>query len=421
MPPHDPFLFSVLSDHFREHPMNPIAQPRLLLATLVPLLLAAGLTGCGEEQKAQAAAAPQAQGTPVSVAAVIARAVQQEREFSGQLEAIERAQLRPRVSGYVDSVRFQPGSLVRKGDVLFVIDPRPYQAEVARLEAAAASSRVKAELAASELQRAKRLLADNAIAQREHDERAATARQLDAAARADAAALQTARLNLEWTSVRAPFHGRVGKAEVTTGNLVDGNTVLTSLVSANPMYVSFNGDEATYLQLGKLARSNPGALKIRVGLANEAGFPHEGRLEFVDNQIDPQAGSVRMRAVVDNADGLLTPGLFAKVQLATGSRDGAASTLVLERAIGTDQNRKFVFVVGDKQQAEYRPIQLGSTVGELRVVTAGLKVGDQVVVDGLQRVRPGAPLAPAVVPMDPVEAKAQAAAAAATASAPPAK
>jgi len=406
--------------------MNPIAQPRWLLATLASMLLATGLlslSGCGEEQKAQAAAAPQGQppGTPVSVAAVIARSVQQAREFSGQIEAMERAQLRPRVSGYIDSVRFQPGSLVKKGEVLFVIDPRPYQAEVARQEAAAASSRVRAELAASELQRAKRLLADNAIAQREHDERAATARQAEAAARADAAALQTAKLNLEWTSVRAPFSGRVGKAEVTTGNLVDGNTVLTSLVSANPMYVSFNGDESTYLQLGKLARSNPGALKIRVALANESGFPHEGKLEFVDNQIDPQSGSVRLRAVVDNTDGLLTPGLFAKVQLATGSRDGAASALVLERAIGTDQNRKFVYVVGDKGAAEYRPIQLGAPMGELRVVNAGLKVGDQVVVDGLQRVRPGAPLAPAVVPMDPAEAKAAAAAASASASAPAAK
>ncbi len=392
--------------------MKPNPTTRLLLSALASVLLLAGVTGCGQQQDAHAAAAPAGTGTPVSVAAVIARAVQQEREFSGQIEAIERAQLRPRVSGYIDSVRFKPGSLVRKGDVLFVIDPRPYQAEVARLEAAAASARVKAEQANSELQRAKRLLADNAIAQREHDERAATARQLDAAARADTAALQTARLNLEWSSIRAPFDGRVGKAEVTTGNLVDGSTVLTTLVSASPVYVSFNGDEATYLQLGKLARSNPGALKIRVGLANEQAFPHEGRLEFVDNQIDPQAGSVRLRAVIDNKDGLFTPGLFAKVQLATGSSDGAPSTLVLERAIGTDQNRKFVFVVGANKQAEYRPVQLGTTVGPLRVVTAGLKAGEQVIVDGLQRVRPGAPLAPEVVPMEPVASAASAASAA---------
>jgi len=376
-----------------------LAKPVALLA----LLLSLGLVGCGQEQAAQAAAGPAAAGTPVSVAAVIARAVQQEREFSGQIDAIEHAQLRPRVSGYINSVHFKPGSLVRKGDVLFVIDPSPYQAEMARLEAAAASSRVRADQAQSELQRAKRLLADNAIAQREHDERAATAGQLDASARADAAALQAARLNLNWTRVRAPFNGRIGKAEVTTGNLVDGNTVLSTLVSVNPMYVNFNGDESTYLQLGALARSNPGALKIRMGLANETGFPHEGRLEFIDNQIDPQAGSVRMRAVVDNSDGLLTPGLFAKVQLATGSPDGALSALVAERAIGTDQTRKFVFVVGDNKTAEYRPVQLGTSVGSLRVVTSGLKAGEQVVVDGLQRVRPGAPLAPEVVPMEPDE------------------
>ncbi len=390
--------------------MKPMSHPRWLLATLTAMLMAAGLSACGDEQKAPAAAAPQPQGAPVTVAAVIARAVQQEREFSGQVEAIDRAQLRPRVSGYIDSVRFQAGSLVRKGDVLFVIDPRPYQTEVARLEAASAATRVRADQAASDLQRAKRLLADNAIAQREHDERSATARQLDAAARADAAALQTAKLNLEWTQVRAPFNGRVGKAEVTTGNLVDGNTVLTSLVSANPMYVSFNGDEATYLQLGQRARNKPTELKIRVGLANETGFPHAGRLEFVDNQIDPQSGSVRLRAVVDNTDGLLTPGLFAKVQLATGSVDGTPATLVLERAIGTDQNRKFVVVVGPKQIAEFRPVQLGNVVGELRVITSGLKVGEQVVVDGLQRVRPGAPLAPTVVPMDPAATSASAAA-----------
>lgn len=381
-----------------------IVQPRLLLVALAAILSVNGLVGCGDKQEAHAAPAPAPQATPVSVAAVITRAVSEQREFSGMIEAIDRAQLRPRVSGYIESVRLKPGTLVHKGDVLFVIDQRPYQAEVARLEASAASSRVKSELAQTELTRAKRLLADNAIAQREYDERASTARQLEAAARADEAALQTARLNLEWTNVRAPFDGRVGKAEVTVGNLVDGNTVLTSLVSADPMYVSFNGDESTYLQLGKLARSNPAALKVHIGLANETGFPHEGHLEFVDNQIDPQAGSVRMRAVVNNKDGLLTPGLFAKVQLGQDSADGQPSALVLERAIGTDQNRKFVVVVGANKVAEFRPVQLGTSSGDLRVVTSGLKAGEQIVVDGLQRVRPGAPLAPQVVPMDPAQA-----------------
>lgn len=379
--------------------MKPIPYSSLSLAAMAVLSML--LSGCGKEQEAHAAAgagAPPAM--PVSVAEVIERAVAEQREFSGLIEAIDRAELRPRVAGTIDSVNLKPGALVKKGDVLFVIDPRPYRAEAARAEAAVAGSQAKADLAKTELERSKKLLADNAIAQRDYDERAANLRQLDAAARADQAALQTARLNLEWTTIRAPFDGRVGKAEATVGNLVDGNTVLTTVVSASPMYVSFNGDEATYLQLGKQARSNPGSMKLQVGLANEKGFPHEGKLEFVDNRVDPQAGSVRMRGLIDNKDGLLTPGLFARVKVGTPSTTGAQSALVAERAIGTDQNRKFVFVINDKNQAEYRPIQLGTQVGSLRVVSSGLKAGERIVVDGLQRVRPGAPVAPQVVAMD---------------------
>jgi len=368
---------------------------------LVILAAVALLSGCGKEQDAHAAPAAGAPpAMPVSVAEVLSRAVAEQREFSGLIEAIDRAELRPRVSGYIDSVNLKPGMLVKKGDVLFVIDPRPYRAELARAEAAVAGSQAKADLAKTEQERSRKLLADNAIAQRDYDERTANVRQLDAAARADQAALQTARLNVEWTTIRAPFDGRVGKAEVTVGNLVDGNTVLTSVVSANPMYVSFNGDESTYLQLGKQARANPAAMKLHIGLSNEKGFPHEGKLEFVDNRVDPVAGSVRMRGLIDNKDGLLTPGLFARVQVGTSSPTGAQSALVAERAIGTDQNRKFVYVLNDKNLAEYRPIQLGTQVGNLRVVTSGLKAGERIVVDGLQRVRPGAPVAPQVVPMD---------------------
>jgi multidrug efflux system membrane fusion protein len=390
--------------------MKPIPYQSLSLATLAALSML--LSGCGKEQEAHAAAgagAPPAM--PVSVAEVIARAVSEQREFSGLIEAIDRAELRPRVAGTIDSVNLKPGMLVKKGDVLFVIDPRPYRAEAARAEAAVAGSQAKADLAKTELDRSKKLLADNAIAQRDYDERAANLRQLDAAARADQASLMTARLNLEWTTIRAPFDGRVGKAEVTVGNLVDGNTVLTSVVSASPMYVSFNGDESTYLQMGKQVRANPAAMKLHIGLANEKGFPHEGKLEFVDNRVDPVAGSVRMRGLVDNKDGLLTPGLFARVQVGTSSPTGAESTLVAERAIGTDQNRKFVFVVNDKNVPEYRPVQLGTQVGGLRVVSSGLKAGERVVVDGLQRVRPGAPVAPQVVPMEAPEGGASGAAA----------
>ncbi len=348
---------------------------------------------------------------PVSVAAVLARPVADQQDFSGMVEAVDRADIRARVGGTIDSVRFQAGALVKKGQELFVIDPRPYQAEVARLEAATAASRIKLELAQTELSRAKRLVDEHAIARRDYDERASNVRQLEATVRADQANLSTARLNLEWSTIRAPFDGRIGKAEVTTGNLIDSSQVLTTLVSANPVYVSFQGDESTYLRIGGLARQQPSAIKVHVGLANEQGYPHTGKLDFVDNQIDPQAGSVRMRAVVDNRDGLLTPGLFAKVRVGVDLTQGASSALVAERAIGTDQNRKFVYVVNASNQAEYRPIQLGASLGELRVVRSGLKAGERVVVDGLQRVRPGAPVAPQVVPMEGTPSAGQAAAA----------
>ncbi len=352
------------------------------------------LAGCTPHAEAQAPAAPPA--PPVSVAAVVARTVVEHQEFSGRIEAVESAAIRPRVRGTIEAIHFKPGSMVKKGDLLFVIDPRAYQAEATRGEAAAQGSQARADLARTELERSKRLLADNAIAQRDFDERAASARQLEAAARADQAALATAKLNLGHSAVRAPFSGRVGKAEVTVGNLVDSNVVLTSLVSVNPVYVSFDGDEATYLALGSSARGGESAVKVRMGLANENGFPHEGRLDFVDNRIDPASSSVRMRAVVDNRDNLLTPGLFARVQIGATP---AASILINDSAIGTDQNRKYVYVIGEGNKAEYRVVQLGPVVDGLRLARSGLKTGERIVVNGLQRVRPGAPVAPTEVPM----------------------
>jgi membrane fusion protein, multidrug efflux system len=372
--------------------------PQRLSVAVLALMSIQLLSGCGAERPSHAASVA-APAMPVSVAAVIARPVSVEREFSGRVEAVDRAEIRPRVAGTIERMSFQAGSVVRKGDVLFVIDPRPYEADVARLEAAVEGMKAKSDQAQADLRRARQLLTDNAISQRDYDERASVARQTEASARAEQAALSSARLNLEWTRVRAPFDGRVGKAEVTMGNVVNGTQVMTTLVSANPVYVNFSGDEGTYLQLGKLARSSPGALKVGVGLANEQGYPHAGRLEFVDNQIDPQTGSLRLRAVVNNKEGLLTPGLFAKVRLSADA-NGVPSTLVAEKAIGTDQNRKFVYVVSAGNVPEYRPVQLGAATGELRVVTSGLKAGELVVVGGLQRVRPGAPVAPQEVSME---------------------
>jgi multidrug efflux system membrane fusion protein len=374
----------------------------LTLASAV-LLLLAGCSGGGEAQAAAPTGAPPA--PPVSVAAVVSRKVVELQEFSGRIEAVESAEIRARVPGTIEAVKFKPGAMVNKGDALFVIDPRSYQAEVARLEAAVASARAKAEHAAAEFERSKLLKADNAISQRDFDERSSNARQLAANAKADEAALATAKLSLEFSVVRAPISGRIGKAEVTVGNLVDSSVVLTSIVSLDPVYVSFDGDEATFLQVGALARKGGPGVKVQAGLAHETGYPHEGKLDFVDNRIDPASGTVRMRAVLRNADATLTPGLFARVQVGAEAGKGEA-LLVNDTAIGTDQNRKYVYVVGADNKAEYRVVTLGPLVDGLRVARSGLKPGERIVVNGLQRVRPGAPIAPEVVPMTTAAASA---------------
>ncbi len=371
--------------------------------TLVGLLAAAGLAGallngCADANSKDepAAAAPQA-GPPVSAAIVVEKPVAETQEFSGRLEAVEVVEIRPRVSGYITAVNFKPGAEVKKGDVLFVIDPRPYQAEADRAGAAASAARAKADLARLELQRAERLLADKAIAQREFDERASVQKELDAGARAAAAQSEAARLNLSYTRITAPIDGRVSKAEITLGNLVDASAVLTSVVSLDRIYASFDGDEQTYLRVGSRAqRSQPATVKV--GLTGEEGFPHEGKLEFVDNQLDANTGSVRMRATLANPDRTLAPGLFARVQIGSGAANKAI--LINDRAVGTDQSRKYVVVVGADSKAEYRPVTLGPVVDGLRVVRTGLKPGEKIVVNGLQRVRPGTPVTAQLVPMD---------------------
>ncbi len=244
------------------------------------------------------------------------------------------------------------------------------------------------------------MLADKAIAQREYDERAAELKELDANARAAAAQYDNAKLNLGYTQVIAPIDGRVGKAEITLGNLIDPNVVLTSVVSDDQIYASWDGDESTYLRVGAQAHAGK-PVKVRIGLATEDGFPHEGKLEFVDNNLDAKTGAVRMRAVFANTDNLLVPGLFAKVQIEAGSGASATSNALLidERAIGTDQSRKFVYVIGADNKAEYREVTLGQVSDGLRVVRSGLKGGEKIVVNGLQRVKPGATLAPQIVAM----------------------
>ncbi len=376
--------------------VNTLARP-LMAALALAGMAVLGLSGCdkavGKPQESVAGA------PPITAAAVLERAVADTQEFSGRLEAVERVEIRPRVGGFITAVNFKPGSEVRKGDVLFVIDPRPFQAEANRAEAAANSARAKAALAKLELARAELLLADKAIPQRELDEKASSLKELDADARAAQASADAARLNLNYSQVVAPISGRVSKAEITVGNLVDSSAVLTSVVSTSSIYASFDGDEDTYLRVGRLAQRG-GAVAVRVGLANETGFPHEGKLEFVDNRLDTGTGSVRMRASFANADHSLAPGLFARVQLGGDESAPSKVALIDERAIGTDQDRKYVFVVGADGKAEYRQVLLGRPVDGLRVVRQGLKAGEKIVVNGLQRVRPGAPVAATLVAMD---------------------
>jgi multidrug efflux system membrane fusion protein len=378
--------------------MKTMARPVVLAlgAAGVAAAFASALAGCSDATGKATDAPVVAGGPPVSAAAVVEKPVAETQEFSGRLEAVERVEIRPRVSGFITAVNFKPGAQVKKGEVLFVIDPRPYQAEAERAEAAAKSARAKAELARLELARAEKLLGDKAIAQREYDERASGLKELDATGRAAEAQAQAARLNLSYTRVTSPIDGRVSKAEITLGNLVDASAILTSVVSLERIYASFDGDEDTYLRVRSQAHASQ-PVQVRVGLANEEGFPHEGTLEFVDNQLDTRTGSVRMRATFANQDGVMAPGLFARVQIGGGVSRNAL--LISDRAVGTDQSHKFVFVVGADGKAEYREVKLGPVLDGLRVVRAGLKPGEKIVVNGLQRVRPGAPVTAQAVPM----------------------
>jgi membrane fusion protein, multidrug efflux system len=355
-------------------------------------------------------AAQQAPPPPpqVTVAEVIDRDVTEWDEFTGRLEAVDTVSVRPRVSGYVSSLSFTEGAIVGRGQLLFQIDPRPFQAEVDRLRAELTRARATVQRAQSELQRAERLKAENAMSQEEHDRRAAFAQESSAQVAAVEAALRAAELNLEFTHVTSPIAGRVGRAIVTEGNLVSSGpgeaTLLTTVVSIDPVYAYFNADEQIYLRYEQAARrderrtAHEASWPIRMALANEEGFPREGRMDFLDNQLDPQAGTIRGRAVFKNRDGALTPGLFVRLRLAGGGK--YRGLLVQDRAVGTDLGKKFVLVVDANQTVEYRTVTLGPLIDGLRVVQSGLRPHDRVVINGLQRVRPGGKVTPVMAAMD---------------------
>jgi len=375
-------------------------------ASILALSLAVSsvLSGCRSEAAPEAAMlAPE-----VSVAAALERQVVESDEFTGRLEAVESVEVRPRVNGYIDSVNFSEGSVIRKGDLLFVIDPRPYRAELSKAEADLARTQARVELTQSDVVRSEKLLKIKAVSQEEYDQRVNSAREAVASVAGAKAAVETARLNLEFTRVTSPITGRISKAVVTTGNLVSGGgsgaTLLTTIVSIHPIYVSFDGDEQVYLKYGELARRGDGSGKqqaanaVKMGLANEAGFPHDGTIAFVDNQVDPRTGTIRARAAFDNKDGFLTPGLFARVKLLGHNTFNAV--LVDDRAVGTDQSQKFVYVVDAQNKVAYRTVKVGRQTDGLRIVSEGLSPGEQVIVNGMQRVRPGAVVNPQTVAMD---------------------
>jgi membrane fusion protein, multidrug efflux system len=343
----------------------------------------------------------------VNVAPVVRRSVLEWHEFSGRLEAIEKAEVRARVSGIITHIYVQDGAVVTRGQNLLQLDPEPYRAELARAQGQLKSALAAAETASIAASRAQKLLKSQAIAPSEHDARIGEKRAADGALDAARAALETAKLNLSYTTIKAPISGRISRAELTTGNLVDNGSnapILTTIVSQSPLYVSFEMDEQTFLSTLRAPSSATGTLQkrstipVEMGLANETGTPHKGRIASIDNQLDPNSGTMRVRAVFDNPNGALVPGLFARLRVSSGVAE--EMLLVNEQAIATDQAGRFVFVVNDKNIAEPRPVTLGAMDGGLRVVTSGLHKGDIVIVSGTTLLRPNTPVTPTEVAMD---------------------
>ncbi|MGY3688068.1 efflux RND transporter periplasmic adaptor subunit [Vibrio coralliilyticus] len=373
-----------------------LRNPLLLISIAAPLVL----SGCQDSHAESAATAPPPPG--VEVAQVLIEKVTELDEYSGRLESPQTVTVMPRVSGYVDKVHFQEGSVVEAGDVLFSIDNRLFAAEVTRLKAELSSAQTSLNQAIKDYERAQRLSKTKAISQETVDARFADKQRSIASVSALKAALAQAELDLEFTLVRAPIDGKVSNAEITKGNYVTtGQTVLTSLVSTSHMYAYFDVDERNYLkyqQLNNLLPENGEAENVvQMALANDTGYPHVGYIDFVDNAIDETTGTIRVRAVFDNEKQNLLPGMFAKLRIA-----GSASyqgVLIDNKAIGTDLNNKYVLVLGDDNVVQYRAISLGEGVNGLRIIASGLNAGDKIVVNGLQRVRANMPVTPNEVSM----------------------
>lgn len=372
-----------------------------LTAALAAILLTS--IGCSDaaNSKAPAPAAPE-----VSVAEVICKQLGDSDEFTGRLEAVHVVEVRPRVSGFLQSVNFKEGAIVRQGQVLFEIDPRPLQAEVDKLKGDLEQAKAELAKAESDFQRAERLHNNDGMSKEEYDRRASARVSSKARIASIEGGLRGAQLNLDFTHITAPITGRVGRAEITAGNLVEAGAAqvrpLTTLVSIDPIYVYFDVDEQTYLKYAKVkpsggTKTHELRTEAQLGLADEEGFPHAGQVSFVDNQVSSSTGTIRLRATYDNKNFALTPGLFARIRLQGGK--AYHGCLAKDEAIVTDLSQKYVFVLGKNNALEYRPVKLGPMAEGLRVVREGLKDGDVVVVNGVQRVRPGSTVAPKKIDM----------------------
>lgn len=364
------------------------------------LALAAAFFHLQAAEAEAADASPIPPAVAVDVAQVHERAISEQREYSGRLEAVNRVDVRPQVSGTIVAVHFDDGALVDEGDVLFTIDPRPYRAAVERAKADLAAAQARVAHTTNELARSKRLLAQNAVARKDFEEKRHAARVAAAQEQGAAAALAAAELDLEHTEILAPVAGRVSRAEVTEGNFIQagaGSPPLTTLVSVNQLYASFDVDEQSFLNFVLPARlASDTTTLVAMGLANESGFPRAGRLASIDNQLDTASGTIRLRAIFDNRDGKLMPGLYARIRLSGGTQRNAV--LVDETAIGIDQDKRFVLVVDENERTAYREVKLGPLQEGMRIVESGLHAGERIVVNGLQRVRPGDAVAAQTVP-----------------------
>ena len=352
------------------------------------LFAAQALVGCDGKPAASSVPPPPS----VAVARPLQKVINEWDEFTGRFTAVETVEVRARVSGFIDSIHFKEGQIVKQGDLLFVIDPRPYRIAVEQAKADVDRAKAKLDIARLDVQRAAPLVRSQAVTEREFDTRRSTERDAAAQVASLEAALKQSELNLEWTEVRAPISGRISDKRVDTGNLISGATLLTVVVSIDPIHFVFDGSEADFLHYLRLAAAGtrPSSRDVQnpvsVRLADETEYRHQGRMNFVDNTVNPKTGTIRGRAVFDNKDGLLTPGFFGRLRLFGGQHE---ALLVPDNAVVSDQSRKIIFTVAEDGTVGTKLVELGPMVDGLRVIRSGLAPTDRIVIDGVQRARPG--------------------------------